>query len=186
MLNIFTIFHLKPIYFAIWSMFSFHPVHVSVTNIEIDTAKQKIDYSVRIFADDFAYAIEHLYEKDIALDDGISDMEKEIVTDYTTKMFEIVINGTKCLPECQKIESMDNSLWIFFNVRLTENDISSLKVINRLLLDLFFDQTNLTIVNLNGKQTGYTFNYLNQEAEINVHESEINDNYEQLPNVLNQ
>ncbi len=171
MINIFTIFHLKPFFIVIWGMFYFHPVHVSVTNIEIDTVKQQIDYSVRIFADDFAYAIEHLYEKSIALDDGISDKEKEIVIDYTNKMFEIIINGAKCLPECRKIESLDNSLWIYFNVRLKENNISSLKVINRLLLDLFFDQTNLTIVNLDGKQTGYTFNYLTREAEISIDEA---------------
>ena len=162
------IFFSKQLFFVIWSVFFFHPVHVSVTNIEIDTAKQKIEYSIRIFADDFAYAIEHLYEKNVLPDDGISEMEKEIVTDYVNNMFELVINGSKCLPECQRIEAMDNSLWIYFNIMPAEKEISSLKVINKLLLDLFVDQTNLTIITINGKQMGYTFNYLNQEAEIDV------------------
>ena len=63
---------------------------------------------------------------------------------------------------------MENSLWIYYNVLLTDNKILSLKVINRLLLNFFYDQTNLTIITMNGKQMGYTFNYMNQEAEIDV------------------
>lgn len=145
-----------------------HPVHVSVTNIEIDTETRKIEYSVRIFADDFAYAIEHLYEKSVRFDDGISEMERETVTGYINSLFKIIINGSKCSPECQKIETADNSLWIHFDIQMTEIEITSLKVVNRLLLDLFVDQTNLTIITMNGKQMGYTFNYLNQEAEIDV------------------
>lgn len=150
------------------SVLAFHPIHVSVTNIEIDTAKKKLEYSVRIFVEDFTYAIEHLYDKDILLNDGISDMEKEIVADYVTGLFEIVINGLKCLPECKKIETLDNCLWIYFDILISEKEIRSLKVINKLLLNLYVDQTNLTIITLNGKQMGYSFNHMNQEAEIDI------------------
>ena len=158
----------------------YHPVHYSVTNIQIDTAGQKIEYSVRIFADDFTYAINHHYDKDIMLDDGISDMEKGVVTDYINCSFEIIINDSKCSPEYQKIETLENTLWIYFTVPLTDKEISSgkgmhcekeiisMKIINRLLLDLYPDQTNLTILTINGKQMGYTFNYMKHEAEIDI------------------
>ena len=59
------------------------------------------------------------------------------------------------------------SIFKFRKPTLTAVD-SSLKVINKLLLDFFPDQTNLTIVSINGKQTGYTFNYKIQEALINI------------------
>ena len=127
-----------------------------------------MNYSIRIFSDDFVYALEHFYEKDILLADGISETEKEIVMDYVNSMFEIDLNGSKCVPECRKIEKMDISLWIHCNVLLAEKEISSLKVINKLMLDFFIDQTNLIIIDLNGKQMGYTLDYLNQEAEIHI------------------
>jgi hypothetical protein len=167
-MNVFSIFLLKPILILAGSVFAFHPVHVSVTNIEIDTSKQKIEYSIRIFSDDFAYALEHYYEKDIIFTDGISREEKEIVTDYINNMLDIVINGSKCLPEYRNFETLDNSLWVYCDILLNEKEISSLKIINKLMLDFFVDQTNLTIINMNGKQTGYTFDYLNQEAEIEL------------------
>jgi hypothetical protein len=83
-------------------------------------------------------------------------------------MLDIVINGSKCLPEYRNFETLDNSLWIYCDILLDEKEISSLKIINKLMLDFFVDQTNLTIINMNGKQTGYTFDYLNQEAEIEL------------------
>ena len=168
-----SIFFIKPLFLLAGIAFTVHPVHVSVTTIEIDTAKQKMEYSIRIFSDDFAYALEHFYEKDILFTDGISETEKEIVIDYVNSMFEMDINGSKCVPEYQKMETMDNSLWIHFKVMLAETKISSLKVTNKLLLDFFPDQTNLTIFTINGKQMGYTFDYTNREANISVNETEI-------------
>ena len=164
---------LKTVYILFGSILAFHPVHVSVTNIEINTARQEMNYSVRIFADDFAYALEHHYEMDISFSDGISGAEQEIVIKYINDMFVMSVDDSLCTPECKKIETIDNSLWIHFKVMLAETEISSLKVTNKLLLDFFPDQTNLTIFTINGKQMGYTFDYINREANISVNETEI-------------
>ena len=150
------------------SSFALHPVHVSVTNIDVNTSKQEMSYSIRIFANDFEYALQHYYEKDIRLEDGISEDEKTIVIAYMDNAFKMQVNGFKCTPVCNNIAVQDNSIWIFFNSVLPAKELTSFKIRNTLLLDFFGDQTNLTIVTIDGKQSGYTFNYADREAEIQL------------------
>lgn len=148
--------------------FALHPVHVSVTNVDVNTSKQEMNYSIRIFANDFEYALQHYYEKEIKLEDGISEDEKTIVITYVNAAFMMQVNGIKCTPVCNNIDVQDNSIWLYFNTSLPAKDITSFKIINKLLLDFFGDQTNLTIVTIDGNQSGYTFNYSDREAEIQL------------------
>lgn len=147
---------------------SYHPVHVSVTNIELKSSEYSIEYSIRIFADDFEYALIHLFEKEISFKDGISPEEQKLVVDYINSRFGIIVDDLKCQPEILDIMVQDNSTWLYFRALLPEKEINTIKITNQVLLDFFPDQTNLIIFTIDEKQTGYTFDYLNQETEIIV------------------
>ncbi|MFO7657770.1 MAG: DUF6702 family protein [Bacteroidales bacterium] len=148
--------------------FAYHPVHVSVTNIELKKSEQKIEYSIRIFADDFEYALMHLYEKEIALTDSVSEEEKKLVLMYISAGFGIEVDGIKQVPECGEIKYHDQSAWIFCEINLTDNEIKKIKVINRLLIDFFPDQTNLTVFSADEYQAGFQFDLTNHETEIDM------------------
>ena len=145
-----------------------HPYRVSVTNIELDTMQHKINYSIRMFSDDLQHSLTHFYEKDFFFTDSISQEDKKLVLKYIDTGFGIIMDGIKLNAECTDIKVEDNSTWLYFNGPLPEKQINKIKLVNRMLLDMFLDQTNLIIFSVGELQKGYTFNYLTQEIEIDL------------------
>lgn len=146
----------------------YHPVHVSVTNIELKKAEQKIEYSIRIFADDFEYALIHHYNKEISLTDSITAEEKNLVLMYLNNAFGIIVDDQKHLPACGDLKFNDESTWIFCEVKLENKEIEKIRLVNRLLIDFFPDQTNLTVFSADDYQAGFQFDRLSHETEIDM------------------
>ncbi len=164
---VFLIF-LQSIFFSNVFLEMHHPYRVSVTNIELDTLQHKIDYSIRMFSDDLQHSLRHFYERDLYITDSISHENKELVIKYVNTGFGILIDGTKLNLECTDIKIQDNSTWLYYQGLLPEKRTTKIKLINRMFLDMFLDQTNLTIFSVGEIQKGYTFNYLTQEVEIDL------------------
>lgn len=142
-----------------------HPVHVSVCNIEIENNKMTL--SLKLFKDDFQLAIEHNFAKFILLENADKEQEKKMIEDYVKNMFFIVVNKKDTLKlNYKNSELNDEAIWLNYESEVP--DFKKLYINNSIFLDIYLDQTNLVIINYNGKQNGYRFNYKNNAQQIDL------------------
>jgi hypothetical protein len=147
-----------------------HPVHVSITNLDVNYEKKTIFISQKMYTEDFSLLFYHLYEKNIKFEAGkdLSPAELAIINGYMTDALVLESGKTKLPMEFVRKEQDNESIWLYYTCPLPSNKIKSLVLTNSVMLDLFEDQTNLVIVTHNGVDTGYTFNYNSWKSEINL------------------
>lgn len=133
-----------------------HPVHVSFCNIEIED--QKMTVSLKLFQDDFLLAIQHNFGKQIELSKADEAPTNLMINDYLSAMFALILNKKDTL-RLQYMGSKLNEDAIWFQYEAEIPEVKKITIINSLLMDIYYDQTNLVILNFNGKQNGYRFSY---------------------------
>lgn len=147
----------------------YHPIHVSICNIDLDPGRGTVDLSVKMFADDLQDLIFHKY----AVQLRITGQEKpgdqiDSVNRYIGESLKLEING-KATTGLQFVESRLNeeAIWLFYSYE-HGSSIRKVKVRNTLMLEKFDDQTNLLIVSYNGKQNGYRMNNKTTDLTFNI------------------
>jgi hypothetical protein len=144
-------------FFLTW-MHAAHPVHVSVTNLEVDRNKREIAITQKLYTEDYSLLFYHLYEKNVRFIAGkdLTEGELSVIEGYMNTAFYLEV-GEKRLPMTYAGKEQDEeSIWMHYSCKLPE-DISSVTLTNNVLLALFEDQTNLVIVSAGQAQKGYTF-----------------------------
>lgn len=135
-----------------------HPIHVSIVNM--DLFENKVHFSVKLFTDDFQtiintkYKAEYVFDKNIKID--------EVRKDVRSYIFEHLRLGLENLKDGDyKLVNMKfnhEAIWLFFELELSSELSQDLKVKNTLMTDLYDDQTNLFILNHNGKDKAFSYN----------------------------
>lgn len=141
-----------------------HPVHVSVSNLEFE--EDQIVMIIRAFRDDLALEFEHLGRGYFSLNGALSDSDMEMADRYFREKFRLTLNRNEA-PELvlQKMEVNDESVWAHYKAEY-KGKAKIMKIENEILADLYYDQTNLVIINVNGKQNGYRFTHNRRAEEI--------------------
>ncbi len=145
---------------------SYHPVHVSVTNMEYDTDRNEIHYSIKVFKDDFQLLFVHLNQ--ILIDfNNQEDIDKniELIKGYFDRNIRVEINNQLLQRNIVDYTISEDAVWFSFNAPINEK-ILSIKLINTVLLDLYFDQKNLLIFKAGDFENGYRFDIKNKEYLI--------------------
>ena len=147
----------------------FHPVHVSITNMDIDPETGQVGVSIKLFSDDFEELIYRKYGVRLKLtfqeDPGI---KIDVVNRCIAETLHCTINGNE-LASLEYIESRFNeeAIWLSYVIKY-KGKIRKMKVNNMLMLEKFEDQTNLLIVSFNDRQNGYRLNNKNTELSFNI------------------
>ncbi len=147
-----------------------HPIHVSVTSIEINTEKKEVLIAQKMYTDDFSLLFYHLYEKNIRPETGkdFTAAELELINRYFSSAF-VIESGKSSLPlRFVRKDQDEESTWLYFTSELPSDKIRTLMLTNTLMLDLFEDQTNLVIITDGVAEKGYTFDYNTRHMEINI------------------
>ena len=145
-----------------------HPVHVSVTNMEYFPDKQEIEFSTKIFMDDFQLLFIHL--KELNIDFENQDTVKKYKSDinqYIDSHFKLKINNIDKAFTFNGFKNNNDAIWLYYNLKINE-EIKSIKIINTILLDLYFDQKNLFIFKAGDIEKAYQFNIKNREYNIDI------------------
>jgi len=143
-----------------------HPVHVSVCNLELKDKESVI--AVKLFSDDFGTVLKNNYHEDIVLSEADKYPLRDFISDYVSSNLRILSNGRKPVKFIYDYSEYDDTnIWLYFRMRKPVS-LKKLRIINTLMLDLYDDQTNLLIVNNEGKQEGFSFNIHTTEADINL------------------
>lgn len=135
-----------------------HPVHVSITNIEI--GKKEILVNTRVFVDDFELALSQCSGKQVKLN-GQKTFPKKIIRSYLQKNIEIYIDDKKLTNSyfIELIEQKDITLSIFFKSRL-KDDFQKITIVNKIMFDVYLDQKNMLIL-VSGQNQYYSDFYYN-------------------------
>ncbi len=145
---------------------AFHPIHVSVCNIELSGTENMV--SVKLFKDDFALALKNNYQKNIPMEKANEKTNSEIISTYINSCLQIEsVQGSKLKLIFKTTVINEEAIWVYFQAENLTN-ASKLKIKNTLMLDLWDDQTNLVILNWKGKESGYRFNRREVEIEIDL------------------
>jgi hypothetical protein len=147
-----------------------HPLHVSLTSIEINTEQKTVLVAHKFFTGDFSLLFYHLFEKNIEplQDKDFSAKEKELVNSYMSKRF-VLVAGSDTIPlVLLRKEQNEESIWLYYSGKLPKNKIESLIISNLLLLDLYEDQTNLVILTHGVKENGFSFNAINRKSVVDI------------------
>ena len=143
-----------------------HPVHVSVSNLEF-TEKDPV-VAIKLFKDDLQLAIYHNYAVEVPLEEIGNDSHKDIILKYLSDKFIIKLNKNKKLRlEYENSEVNDEAIWLYFKAEKLP-DLNKVTILNSIFLDIYYDQTNLLIMNYSGKQKGYKFDLKVTEMEISL------------------
>lgn len=134
----------------------FHPVHVSLLNVDLDLQTGKIEIVFKFDKNDFETIIMHKYNVSLDLknkDNLTSNFESAL--NYIDDSFKMGINGTIIEQwEYTGNEVSEESIWLYYR-KLYPEKIRDISITNAVLMDLYEDQTNLVILTWSGKQNGY-------------------------------
>lgn len=148
-----------------------HPVHVSVTNFEYHKNDNKITLSIKLFKDDFTAAVNKSEKKShhYQVLEKQTELPKAYI-DYIHKNFMVLISG-KPVENANFVyidkRNEDLAVWLSFKIGNIKN-VNELTIENKLLLNLYQDQTNLLIFAFGENEEGIRFDVDNTIKKIKI------------------
>lgn len=132
---------------------SFHPLHLSVTEINHNSADKTLEVSVKIFTDDFEKTLRKNFPtKTIDLiNPSDRNAMNAIVTDYMRSRLIIKVDGRIVSYSCIGFEQEEDATFAYFEVGSVPA-VHRLDMTNSILHDLFTDQTNINHIIVGGKR----------------------------------
>lgn len=150
----------------LFSAFELHPIHVSVTEMHYDEKDKSIEIMVRVFVDDLETTMRkrhNLPELDI-LNPGTKPLD-EMMRQYLSEMLTISVDG-----KAQKLSYLGNEregeAFIFFVEVPKVKKFKTIAVSNRILTEVFDDQSNLVHVTSGGTVKSLRLNKNNPAGSL--------------------
>lgn len=149
----------------------FHPVHVSITNINLNTELNTTEISFQFFGDDFKNTVLLNTGTTILINNNQEPDEKGIraISNYIFSNFGIVINDKIEMSfDFQYIKRNEESIWVYYKGKDIKGIIKNITIDNTLMLDIYPDQKNLLILEIDGVEKGYTLNLSKNNINVNL------------------
>jgi hypothetical protein len=147
-----------------------HPIHVSVTNMEIQAESNTVLLSFKVFTDDFQLLLNQLYNIDLDLSkNGNYNLHKDKVDAYFQNNFKVLVKDKELKFTSDSIKTNDEAIWFFYNI-VSEDELNTFIIKNSIMLDLYPDQKNLLLFKKGKLESGYRFTFKKKEFTINANE----------------
>ncbi len=137
---------------------TYHPIYVSVTEIEHNAKDKTLEVSCKIFTDDFEKALRNAYKTQVDLqDDKIKPTMDKLVNDYVQKHLKITIDGRVVSLKYLGFERIDEGIYSYYEApNITA--IKKVNVSNNILFEYSKQQISLIHVIVGGKRTSTKLN----------------------------
>lgn len=145
---------------------SSHPIHVSVTEINHNAAYKTLEISVRIFTDDFEKVLGKNYKTRIDLINPDRKGMDKLVSDYIKTHLSVKVDGKPVNFSYLGFEKEDEVINSYLQVD-NITTVNKMELVDKLMHDLFTDQTNLIHVMVGGKRKSTKLDYPETKTEIN-------------------
>lgn len=131
---------------------SAHPFFLSVSELRVDTKKQEINLSCRLFADDLENALTKIHHKPLDLIAGLKEASiQQGVDTYVRERFSLGMAGQKISFRFLGMEQEDEAIWCYFEAN-TFVAGKKMVISNSLLYDFLPEQVNVLHVYLDGER----------------------------------
>jgi len=147
----------------------FHPVHISLSTIDIDPEKGDIAITIKLSADDFEYLVNQKYNTKLKLMEQVDPgQDINFINRYIDSVLVLMINGREIAGlDYLRNEMNEGAIWLCYR-NVSGKRIESVTLTNSLLCDLNQDQTNLVIITAREQQTGYRLDNKNRELSVKI------------------
>jgi len=136
--------------FSLWFM-AFHPLHVSVTEIEYDEKEKELEIVMRMFTDDLENSIRadaHLPELDL-LNPPSGHTTEALVKKYVLARLQITLDGKVQKLNFLGIEKDDDAVTAYIQVSQVKR-WKTITVLNSVIHETYDDQSNIVHITLGG------------------------------------
>lgn len=157
--------HEEKLLFADKTGQSLHPIHVSITEINHNATDKTLEISVRIFTDDFEKVLAKNYKTRVDLVNPDRKEMDKLVSDYIKTHLSIRTDGKPVnfsYLGFEKENEVINSYLQVDNIAM----VNKIELVDKLMHDLFTDQTNLIHVMVGGKRKSVKLDYPETKTEI--------------------
>jgi hypothetical protein len=133
-------------------LFSFHPIHVSVTEISFDEKDKELEIISRIFIDDLESAIRQAKNKPELnlLSPGSDTSIDKLVSEYVQAHFKIKLDGKEQKTVYLGHEIENEAILCYVQVPNVKK-WKTIEVANTIITELYDDQSNLVHVTVREK-----------------------------------
>lgn len=130
---------------------SFHPIHVSVTEITYDEKEKELEIISRIFIDDLEASIRQARKQSELnlLEPGPSLTTDQLVRDYILQQFKVSLDGRTQSLVYLGHEIENEALLCYIQIKNVKK-WKSIEVVNTVITELHDDQSNLVHVTVRG------------------------------------
>jgi hypothetical protein len=145
-----------------------HPVHVSLTSVEINTGRKTVSVSYKFYTNDLILLLYHVFEKDFQPepDKTLTPAEIGVLDSYLSRAFILVNKKDTLSFKFLSKEQDEESIWLHYQANLSRKEIKTLAITNLLMLNIYEDQQNLVILSDGMVEKGYSFDLVNRQAAI--------------------
>jgi hypothetical protein len=127
-----------------------HPLHVSVTEIEMDEKDKRLEIMMRVFTDDLELTLrQHLHQHELDLLGLEKNARDEIVQQYLKDHFKILLDGKPQRTNYVGHETEDLALIFYIEVPNVKK-WKTIQIQNDIIMDTHADQSNLVHVTVQG------------------------------------
>lgn len=133
------------------SFMSMHKYYVSVTDVEYVMDSKTIQITSRLFIDDLETVLQKRYESTLKLDDKAAEF---YIEKYFAKKLVVSVNDQQMTYTFIGKEFDGDMIHCYFEVG-NAPEIQNLKVTNKLLMDVYDGQQNITHVKVNDKKKSF-------------------------------
>lgn len=139
------------LFLALSSFTVLHKYYVSVTDVEYAKTSKSLQVTSRIFIDDLENVLQQRYETPIKLNDKNADF---YIEKYFSKKLVISVNDQKKVSTFIGKEFEDDMVHCYFEVENVP-EMQNIEVTNKLLMDVYEEQQNITHININDKKKSF-------------------------------
>jgi len=137
-----------------------HKIHVSVTNLEFNQARQTVEIVIRVFTDDLENALGQRAKGAVKIDLATAGKDSqgiEMIMAYLRSSLELKNKaGRPVALSWNGIEGQPDMFWIFVKGRMP-GGLEGAQLRNKIFCELFDDQVNIVNAKHQGKQIGLMF-----------------------------
>lgn len=130
------------VFAGLTSSFSPHPLHLTVSEAHYRKDKKTIEVSVKLFFDDFERALSSKEENAIYLCPDSANKHYYTVDQYFKENYSLKINNQLEEFELLGYECEKELVYVYLEF-IDIKKVNSVSIDNKLLFDIFLDQTNL-------------------------------------------
>lgn len=129
----------------------FHPNHVSVTDIVLNSKSKTMEVTIRLFAEDVENVIRKYHESQFNLDENTVDgVANETMAKYISDHFKLSIENSGVEIRFLGMELKDDMVFCYLESSQVESS-GTLKIENTLLVDIQEEQVNFNHFKVNGE-----------------------------------